>query len=246
MTVDMPSVAPRSDQAAGPGLLRPAARWAPYQSRRELGDKLRPKERAYIDKVIAATANRHYVDSPFSITADGSTPPNGLNSQNALVTDASMTAINLMGGISQGAGITQRNGCIINLDCWEFRYRVLSNAALSAGDMDMVRVIAFQWKSLDIPTSAFILKTVAWDSSYNHDKQGLYRVVYDKTHTLVKGAPSQHQVAYVENDRWVEDGIVRYLSSDSPGQNRLWLIFVGTRSSNQPTIDYYSRVEFTD
>jgi hypothetical protein len=245
MTVDMPSVAPRSDQAAGPGLLRPAARWAPYQSRGELGRRLRPRERAYIDKTIAATAQRKYVDVPVSITADGSTPPNGLNSALAAVTDSSMTAICLT-DIPQGAGITGRNGTVVTLDCWEFRYRVISNAGLSRGvGTDKVRVIAFQWFGLDVPTTAKLLKSADWDSTYKTADASLFRVIYDKTHTLVSRTSSGQQVAYVENDRWAEDGLVRFLGSASSVQNGLWLVYIGSQVV-QPSIDYYSRVEYTD
>lgn len=93
--------------------------------------------------------------------------------------------------VPQGDSDTQRNGDHIMWKKLRFRYQLL------AGDTtNLVRIIIFQWHPSSTPVPNAILLTGPSGgadvySCLNQDTRQMYKIIYDKTHSLVgNGTPN--------------------------------------------------------
>lgn len=94
------------------------------------------------------------------------------------------TVHDMIPAISQGTGDSNRIGDTILIKGIYMRY-----ALTVADNTNYVRMIAFQWKGNSVPTITSVLSGVAptFLSHYNKDTEGLYTILFDKTHTLILG-----------------------------------------------------------
>jgi hypothetical protein len=237
----------QSDVAEGPGLMRIRRNQRPYQSLRDLAAHMRPSVKRYIDASLRRKREWKYYDAPATITADGSSPPNGLNSllTAANITNADGAMVDLFAP-TQGYATNQRLGDVVKLKAQSFMYRIVQNSSASAGDRQCVRVIMVQWLSNTVPNFSDVVESVAWNAPYNVDKQHQYMVIYDRMHSLVKGASSEQQVGFFENNKFAGDGRVRFDAAATTGSNKFYLYYYTDVAANLPAIDPYSRIEYYD
>lgn len=147
--------------------------------------------------------------------------------------------------IVQGAGQNQRIGDSVKAKSSFVRYTLTRGAADS-----FVRVIHFIWKSNDIPQATDVLAVASGGqqtvSPLNRDNGRTLRIIHDRLYTLGSGQ-DQLQV-----EKWSKK---MYFTNkyDSDGAtttsiNGYYVLFVSdqTVAANQPTINYYHRLSYTD
>lgn len=144
-------------------------------------------------------------------------------------------------GIVQGDGQNERIGDSVKATSTFYRYTITRVLVDS-----YVRIIHFIWKSNDVPTVASILQTATVVSPLNRDNGRIIRVLTDKLYTLATGQ-TQQQVEKHSKRLWYTN---KYDSDavTTTSVNGLYVLFISDQGTgaNQPVINYYNRLTYTD
>jgi hypothetical protein len=203
------ALAMRSDMAVG-GILRPAIRFAPYMSRQALGRKIPKQARAYVNNQVANAAQAKFYDLP----VDNGTPE--FDAYDFVAGDGYP-----LFNIVQGDGNSQHMGDVVTLDRMRMYYRAVMEPSTPLGTMYNVRMVVFQWLVYDraddvipanrnLPTWSRVFEADIWNAAYKTDVADEFRVIYDKTFSMVAGTSTESIVDFWENGQWMADGIVRF------------------------------------
>lgn len=160
--------------------------------------------------------------------------------------------------IAQGDTDQERNGDQFRwVKALNFRY------TLAVSDTsNIVRIIILQWHPsvITAPTISDILLTgpssnVDVYSNYNHDQRFNYKILFDRTHTLVgngtagtfPGTTSSIITRHTNISLKRARKRVQLIGGSVSGSNRLFMLFVSDSTLvNHPTISYSMKMYFTD
>ena len=167
------------------------------------------------------------------------------------VTDTGVVK-NILSGLANGTSDNTRLGDQITVGKFQIKYQ-LTNIAAGA-DSVSCRLMIIQMNSGDQPTIAQL-----WDAAtsnnvvafYNTDTQGVnynYRVLYDKTHTIVKDFTGQTKDTGVVKlkIRPPKRKLTFQEGSNVVIGNNVWAIWASDQATNQPTIQMDAKVYFAD
>lgn len=156
-----------------------------------------------------------------------------------------------------------RNGDRIRLEKRLEIYIAVNTVPANTNPGNRVRVILFQWKEQTTPTLANILLTgvsggIDVSSMYSHDYRMLYRIILDKTFTLIGTGSTatsniltdKAQATYVNRNYY--KGMkniatqVQYQAAGTTGNNKLWVIYLSDQTSNYPVLYMGVKSFYTD
>lgn len=143
-----------------------------------------------------------------------------------------------------GTGDTDLIGSKCVIRSLFIRLTIVPNA--SAG-MNFLRFIVFQDRQANgvAPTSAFILDTTVnnkWLAPLRIDYSKRFKVIFDKLYTVDNDANGS------QVDKIYRKLYIRYADAygGNPATNGLYLLMVSDQATNGPSVDYVSRVRYTD
>ncbi len=151
-----------------------------------------------------------------------------------------------------------RNGDRINYTKLHLKYQIDANVAATL-QQHYVRVIVFQWlpnTSLTSPTMTNLLTpdgfttTITYQSAQGHDTRDMWRILYDTTHCLVGGG----SIATSKSSVWYDGDInlgpaikhLQFSGGSTNGTNKLFIGFLSSAATQQPTIYWNSKLNFRD
>ncbi|AUM61975.1 capsid [uncultured virus] len=128
---------------------------------------------------------------------------------------------------------------------------------------NFIRLIFFQWKPNSTPVSTSVLLpgpsgSVDYLSQYNHDLRQEYKILYDKTFTLVSysqvGVPSNQYIPIASNSiklfkfmRKPKSTNLQYTGGTTSGTNQVWWMAMTDSSVvPHPAIEMSVKFMFTD
>lgn len=142
-------------------------------------------------------------------------------------------------------------------------YIAINSIPANTNPGNRCRVIIFQWKEQTTPTMAKILLTgvsggIDVSSRYSHDNRMLYRIILDRTFTLIGTGStatsniltSKAQATYQSHNYWRRmkniATQVQFEAAGTTGNNKLWVAYLSDQASNYPVLYMGTKLFFTD
>jgi len=143
---------------------------------------------------------------------------------------------------TQGDGDQQRDGDRLKMQNLTFRGRLVRNTADC-----MVRVIIGIDKQVKVTTAADVLESTGAStagpiSPKNYDKRFQTKILYDRRFNLTADMP----VRFVNINKAINTHEQFTNGTTTMQSGRLFAIFISNINANVPSMQYYSRVTFTD
>jgi len=153
---------------------------------------------------------------------------------------------------AQGMTDHTRIGDRVKTVSWEMRYEVANfNTSITAANIDALRVIVFAWKpnnGASPPLLNELLLTSAILSPYNHDRRQMFRVLYDRTHTICPTTTKtiQYFRAYGRISKELQN--VQFSSATTEGTSKLyvWTLSASPGAASALNFYMYSNVKYYD
>lgn len=134
----------------------------------------------------------------------------------------------------------------------EFRWSLTSNA--TANSNQIVRIIIFMYKQIDSatePVHGTILahpSSFPWISPYHHDNKGIYRIFMDRYISLPNETANgkkyyPQKTLYIPRKKLKE---IKFGGGGVYGRNHIYMMTIGSEATNEPILQYHSRLHFTD
>jgi len=133
----------------------------------------------------------------------------------------------------------------------------IRGSIVGADDWNVVRIMLVQWKEDDQSdpiTFGNVLEdtTRPWKSAYNHDYGFKFSVLYDRRFRVANNTAGQgnnlvnFMIRKKPRGRFMARTI-KYVGSTVYGRGKLFLMMVtDSTAGSHPSIDYYSRLSYTD
>lgn len=155
--------------------------------------------------------------------------------------------------IPQGDSDSSRDGDQVYLTSIQFNWTLFIGTGPSSADNVMSRLILYQYFDTitggSAPATGSLLISVASEaniinSPYNHDQRYKFRVLYDKVVSLNplanRGASDSVMITKFPRHK------IQYESGGVTGINKLFLFVITNSSTNQPVINFYTKVNYKD
>lgn len=143
--------------------------------------------------------------------------------------------------ITQGVTDSDRVG-----DRLEIKNFAMRGYASYGDTVNIMRVILFQWKpsSTTAPVITDVLQTAHRFSHYNHDKKGLYRVLYDTTFNL---NDTNRRQQLIKRNLKPKLKTLKFEAAGVNGMNHIYLLGISDSSvSPNPAVQLDFRLQFKD
>jgi len=169
---------------------------------------------------------------------------------------AGYTTVNATGTITKWSTIAQgdtqltRDGIEIQFKKLDLRYNMYVSAA-AANITNAFRIIVFQWKpddSASPPGVSSIIDTSFTQpvfSPLNRDTNHLYRVMYDKMHSVYNagnGSVGVHRM--ITNKRCAKT--IKYATGVNTGENQIYVLVISDAAVQVPSWSYGAYLYYTD
>lgn len=155
-------------------------------------------------------------------------------------------SVQWLSGITNGTGYNQRTGIVVKAHSLSMRGNIVVSPSAQASQ---VRVIVFYNKSLNqssVPTITDIIQNTSTPlAPYQIDNLGDFTVLYDRKFDVTNQTTSRSfsfKRKLGHHIRWDTAGDL--ISDAESGQ--IFIALLSDESTNQPTIDYWSRLRFID
>lgn len=145
--------------------------------------------------------------------------------------------------ISQGNTMGTRTGNSILLRNLSQRLRLTKNTSAVT---TVVRVILFQDKQQVAdtqPTIGDVLQSTSVDAPLNANNFGRFNILTSKVIVLDSNRPMYHKESFRSMFSHVR---FNGTASTDISKNGLYVMFISDQPTNQPTLDYYSRLSYRD
>lgn len=159
--------------------------------------------------------------------------------------------------ITAGDEDIDRNGDRINYKLLNLKLQIQANSNFN--ETAYVRCIVFQWlpnTSLTAPTFANILtptsfaNTISYMSAHGHDTRDMWRILFDETYSLNFAYTVPTIQSGVHRDIQINLGPaikhLQFSGGTTDGTNKLFIGFLSSATTNQPSIWWESKLNFND
>jgi len=152
-------------------------------------------------------------------------------------------AVTNVAAIAQGTGESQRVGDKVTLRSWVWRMAVTPNATAGTNFLRMILIRDKQGNG-SAPAIADILQSATnFNSPLNNDSGQRLKVLFDRTYTVDTDATG------AQTDKMYRKFkiLAEYSAAGTiPITNSLYLVQISDQAVNGPSVEWYSRVRFTD
>ena len=167
-----------------------------------------------------------------------------VNASSGVVGNAPSTAYAHLSGIAQGDGAASRDGNEIRLKSIQIKYNLVMNASATA---TTVRVVLVRMKSTISDTAPDwndIFEDDSTVSMKDHRLAQRFTILYDRTHCLSSGGPQIVARQYYKRC----DYKVKFngTAANDVESGPVYLFACSNEATNTPTINYATRVSYTD
>lgn len=170
---------------------------------------------------------------------EGSPEPKYYNVTSTSLTTLAETTVDLS-GISQGDGVVNRDGDMLDPTSLILRYRIVRDSGASTSSPDNVRVMVIQWhpdSAIDSPVFADLLQNPS--AAYvalsplilNKNHRGMFTLLYDKVHfNLCDRSLGKEAHAQVETVLYPKRKL-KFNTGATSGRNKIFMLVMGQQGS---------------
>lgn len=233
-----------SDVGEGPGRAAYKIQAQRNYIRRMNKKGLNKRQKMQVKRLVAGAQELKYLGTVI----------NGTNMTNSFT-------ITSLSDVPQGDTDQARDGDRMKLKKHMDIYCAINTIVANTNAVNRVRIVIFQWKPNTTPVAADIFLTgtsgsIDVSSRYSHDSRQLYKILLDRTWTLVgTGSTGTSNILTSRNSTTMNrrNLILRkiatqcqFVAATTAGTNKIWLAHISDQASNYPVMYFGSKIFFSD